>query len=415
MQSLIVATLLIASVLPDSFPADAAPALTPIPSDRYLHSTSALTDANPNQVIEIHFALSPSDPAQYEVALQASSHPGSTPLTPSEAIDRFRPDTSALTSYLKSFGVNPQPQFSTALDLDFVGSISQIGRALHVHFKSIGAPGQWVTSDQPFLPSATAHNVRDVVGLNGTPVFLPMATSIRSPQSEATNGASPATISCGSAYTDNNALTVANIEGQYAISQTSPGILTTYPQYEGSGYIGLVSFSAPADDFNDGPTFWNRESVPTPWPNVLHDAFIQNDGTVENNCDFLGEESIDEEWSGAVAPRATYLLVTSSGNSENGMLDQLADFYNNFKNIRVISISYGWQESQVSNTFELSLQTDLGDLQNDGQSVFSATGECSSACPGGSLPPVGVPAGEPSAIAVGGTVLAPNVLNWEYG
>lgn len=141
MQSLIVATLLIASVLPDSFPADAAPALTPIPSDRYLHSTSALTDANPNQVIEIHFALSPSDPAQYEVALQASSHPGSTPLTPSEAIDRFRPDTSALTSYLKSFGVNPQPQFSTALDLDFVGSISQIGRALHVHFKSIGAPG----------------------------------------------------------------------------------------------------------------------------------------------------------------------------------------------------------------------------------------------------------------------------------
>jgi len=135
------------------------------------------------------------------------------------------------------------------------------------------------------------------------------------------------------------------------------------------------------------------------------------------NGGWIGETTLDVEWSHAMAPGATITLVVAQSNSD-------VDLYNAIKyavdqNLGdVISLSFGENESCVDPNLLTAEHQVFQAAANKGISVLASTGDFGSAqvtCDGSSFTTaVSSPASDPLVTAVGGTTLTANATTGQY-
>jgi subtilase family serine protease len=124
-----------------------------------------------------------------------------------------------------------------------------------------------------------------------------------------------------------------------------------------------------------------------------------------SNASWGAEESLDVEWSHALAPKANILLVEANDNSFAN-LDTAIKYAAKLNSVAVVSMSFGGGEDKTEASLDGIFKTPVGHA-NGGVTFIASTGD--SGTPGG------YPAYSPNVLAVGGTSLYLNPLTGNYG
>ncbi len=108
------------------------------------------------------------------------------------------------------------------------------------------------------------------------------------------------------------------------------------------------------------------------------------------------EESLDVEWSHALAPDANILLVEANSATNTNLLADAANYARGVTGVAVVSMSFGTPENSISNetSYDQYFTTPSG---HSGVTFVASTGDTGS--------PAGYPSYSPNVVAVGGTTL----------
>lgn len=178
--------------------------------------------------------------------------------------------------------------------------------------------------------------------------------------------------------------------------------------------FGLPPYSAPTGS--------------TPGFSVIHPNTAPGDcSTGASSCiNDLVENSLDVEWSGAIAPKASIVLVASSpGTGSTYTSDPVyisSDYVVQHNTATIMNVSYGQCELFLGATANAAYNTLWQTASSQGIAVFVATGDSGSAsCDAGGDEPNGPPYGAEFGLSVSGVASTPyntavggTDFNWDW-
>jgi subtilase family serine protease len=322
-------------------------------------------------------------------------------LTPEEYGGRFgvsQSDLDKVVAWLQGQGFAVVETARSRNWVAFTGTAAQVQSALYteIHNYSLNGQTYFANAGEPAVPSAFASMVLGFRGLNNFPL-KPRGLKSR----EANIPAHPnftSEISGSHFLAPDDFATIYDLKPLY-----SSGIDGTGQKIAVVGQTNIV----PADI----ATFRSRSGLPANSPQLILVQGSTDPGVVPNE---VPEASLDIEWSGAVAPKATIIYVYS----KNGAFDSLAyAIEQNFA--PVISISYGACESNFTANDALVGLAQQANTQ--GITIVAASGDSGAAdCDSPKINPalkglaVDFPASLPYVTGVGGTEFAEgNGMYWD--
>ncbi|MDQ0189127.1 S53 family peptidase [Alicyclobacillus cycloheptanicus] len=186
--------------------------------------------------------------------------------------------------------------------------------------------------------------------------------------------------------------------------------------------IGILEFSN-GYSLQDAYQFWSLHNIPTPAVHFRSVDGTRNDGGTSPDDE---EASLDLQWAGALAPKATLVVYEANGGSTFAEFAQALVRSLEFVlkdtafQPSVLSISYGDAESNLGESAMQQIDALIQKLNAKGVTVCIASGDQGAYgmhdLSGPKVAHADGPATSPSAVAVGGTSLQPDGTEtaWTY-
>jgi uncharacterized membrane protein len=326
--------------------------------------SAALDPGTPMERMVIHLKASAAQEAQL-AQLVADQHDPKSPLfhqflSPSDFGSKFgaaAADIAQVTAWLQSHGftINDVPAGNRSII--FSGTTSQVTAAFHTEIRSysIGGVKHIANATDPQIPAALASVVGGIVQLHDFQAkhsatrFTPIPQAVfANPQYTSASGHFLSPADYATIY-DLNPLYSAGINGTgQSIAIISRNNIT----------------------IQDVTTFRSTFALPPNDPQIVIvdvDPGITSDDSVE--------ATIDAEWAGAVAPKATVKLVVGRcTSSSDGVMS--AEIYAVTNNVApIISVSYGMCEAEMGSGGSAFYTALWQQAAAQGQSVFIASGD----------------------------------------
>jgi kumamolisin len=338
-------------------------------------------------------------PMTFEVVLKMRNFPelqarvnSGERISTAEMAEKYEPlavDDQTVAAWLKGEGFTVVRQSSRHLAIFVRGNVSQVAQSLKVNFARVTAEGKEYTSAVT-APSVPANIAPLLIAINGLQPHIHAHRHIV--KTNASGGS-------GTSYTP----------AQIALAYQVTGLYNT--GIDGTGQtIAIVIDAFPAT--SDLTTFWKNIGSTQRIGNVAFIQAVPASQSADGQDPVSGEETLDTEWSSAMAPAAK-VRVYNSADLDPTDLDAayqtVLDDVNLF-GIHQMSMSYGVGELDASTGQILSdHQNYFMELANAGVSCFASSGD------GGAYPNVDennnpeleveAPASDPSVTGVGGTTL----------
>ncbi len=306
-------------------------------------------------------------------------------LTPEEFGSQFGPahdDIDAITGWLVSCGFVVDEIAKGGLWINFSGSVATVESAFHTQIHDYYVNGRFYHANDrdPSIPQGLSDLVAGVVSLHNFPLKM-MHTGARPVQPDYTTGGvnylSPGDFAI---IYDVNALYSAGINGN-------------------GQKIAIVGRTHPSTAISDWATFRSYMGLPANPPTIIVNG--PDPGDLEGNEDT--EADLDVEWSGAVAPNASILFVTSKSTESTDGVTLSAQYIVDNNLAPVMSTSFSGCEQDLgtsNNSFYNNLYLQA---VTQGITSFVASGDTGAAgCDGTALGVNGL-ASTPYNVAVGGT------------
>ncbi len=168
-------------------------------------------------------------------------------------------------------------------------------------------------------------------------------------------------------------------------------------QGNGSGEtIALIEAYNDPTIASDLQTFDKAYGLPNPKLTVVNQSGGAVSATAQTNIGWTEEESLDVEWSHAVAPGANILVVEANSQSIQDLMAAV-NTARNLPGVVAVSMSWGFSETPSETSYDSILTTPSG---HQGITFIVSSGD-SGAAAGASYP-----AASPNVLSVGGTTLA---------
>ncbi len=310
-------------------------------------------------------------------ALVQSQHDPTSPLyqhwlTPQEYGQRFgaaESDLAQITYWLESHGFTVEPMKAGRRVVIFSGTAAQVAEAFHTEIHRFVALGQEHIANvqDPQIPRALASVVGGVLSLHDfrhTPQIqskreLPKRTQASSPE-----------------WTDGSYYYL--MPGDYAT------IYDLNPLYNsgvtGSG-VSIAIVGRSNITLSDVTTFRSNAGLPVNNPTIIVDG--ANPGVLSGGDH--DEATLDVEWSGATAPRATVKFVVAESTATTDGVDLSAEYIVDNDVAPVMSTSYGSCEAYLGSS-ALDFYNSLWEqAASEGISSFVSSGdEGAAGCDSGS-------------------------------
>ncbi len=196
-------------------------------------------------------------------------------------------------------------------------------------------------------------------------------------------------------------LTVAQLTHAYGLESIAfPTASGTPVAGDGSGEtIALIEAYHDPTLGSDLHAFDQANNLPDPSLSVVNQA-----GAVTNPS-WDAEESLDVEWSHAIAPGATILVVEAKSDTLSDLM-KAVNVARNTPGVAAISMSWGFNESSSETSFDSTFRTPAG---HQGITFVASSGD-----DGTSAGPE-YPSSSPNVLAVGGTTLLVDEAGAYYG
>jgi pseudomonalisin len=294
-------------------------------------------------------------------------------LTPEEFGERFgasESDINQLVAWLTSRGFQVEPTPASHRQIVFSGTAGQVRSAFHteVHVYNTRTERHYANAQDPSIPEAFADVVAGVVSLNDFQ-SLPMH------RGTAAVGASPEFTSGASHYlSPSDFATIYDAAGLYTQS------------IDGTGQSVAVAGRSNLN-LSDVQNFRSTFGLPSNDPTVIVNG--TNPGVV--STDEQTEATLDVEWSGATAPKASIQFVVSASTNTSDGVTLSSQYIVNHNLAPVMTLSFGnceaaigsagnqfwnslWQQAAAQGITVLVAAGDSGAAGCDSPSSTSATG-----------------------------------------
>jgi Pro-kumamolisin, activation domain/Bacterial Ig-like domain (group 3) len=338
----------------------------------------------------------------------ASYHKWMTPASYGQQFGPTNLDIQTITGWLQSHGFEVGTTKGRTV-LEFSGSASQVEEAFHttIHKYLVNGEQHWANSSNPSIPTALTSTVAGVMTLHNFQKKPQLHLMKEPAPAQIVPGRKPhVTFPAQNGQPITNALgpqdyaTIYNINPTYSLGTTGSGVTI--------GVVGRSNLFASGEDvttFQD-TAFELCCSLFTSSNIILNGP---DPGDLGGNEE--AEATLDNTWSGAVAPDANIqFVVSASTNTADGVdLSEVYIVENNFADIMTESFgSCEWDatDSQLAGTYALAEQAAA-----QGITYLVSTGDNGAeGCDDPSSPPATGPvsisllASTPFNIAVGGTM-----------
>ena len=360
-------------------------------------------------------------------------------LTPEQVGERFGPapsDVELISNWLGNHGFSIDEVSQDRLTIRFSGTASQVESAFHTEIHNLEVPGlkasRWQTTTaelhianmtDPQIPAALATVVVGVKALHNfypRPLHRLGAQVSLNPTSGSRQRVGPratvATKETGSPAPAGARPQFGTLDGYGdTIEDVTPydfaAIYNVLPLWKAASPIdgtGQTIAIAGTSNINlaDVAAFRAAFGLPAKAPTVL--ITNSNPGNCpgfDSNCaGDLVENTLDVEWSGAVAKGANITLVTSSAPTPTSDALYLSESYIvSHKTASVMNVSYGECELALGNAANIQYNNLWQTAATEGIAVFVASGDAGSpACDQGFDATNGVPYGAQFGLAVSG-------------
>jgi hypothetical protein len=310
-------------------------------------------------------------------------------LTPDEFGQQFGPadqDIQAITSWLQSHGFQVARVGRGRTAIEFSGTAAQVRDAFRteIHSYLVGGAQHWANGSDPQIPTALAPVVSGVAALNNFPIRPLLHVAGAFSKSAATGEVKPISAPSGPANS-------AAAKPQFTLSDSScePACYALGPadfgtiynvlplwntQINGTGQsIGIVGQSnINPQDVRD---FQSMFGLPANDPQIILNG--PDPGLVLDGSET--EALLDTEWSGAIAPGAKIIFITSASTNTDSGADLSALYAVDNDVSPVLSVSFGLCElflGTTGNQFHSALWEQAA---AEGITVVVATGDSGSA------------------------------------
>ena len=367
-------------------------------------------------------------------AFVASQYDSSSPnfhqwLTPAQIGERFGPaqsDIAQVSGWLSSQGFTVKSVSQDRMTIDFSGTAGQVRSAFHteIHNLSVNGAAHIANMINPQIPEALAPVIFGVKGLHnflphplhrtGSLVQLNGAKSgwerlVASPSASLASGGAPATAPARAAsfstlkpmygyapdsvevvedVTPNDFAAIYNVKPMWSNSITGAGQTIAIL---GTSDVCIGQSAAPCSSANDISTFKSTFGLPAGLTPI-----IVNGGTdpgvctgSSNACNVgdLEENTLDVEWSGAVAPGAQIVEVTTAYNSQTNptndplytdaqyVINNVSNSSSPLQSTHIMSLSYGQCELGNGTATNVAYRNLWQTAASAGIAVFVATGD----------------------------------------
>ena len=273
-------------------------------------------------------------------------------LTPEQFAAQFglaAADIAKVKDWLTSQGFTIDEVARGGSYIAFSGSAGQIASALHTELHQYNVNGEihFANATEPSVPAA----LTDVVaGIRSLDDFKPKARAvIRKAKPDFTSG-----LSGNHFVTPDDFASIYNLNTLY-----SAGVDGTGQKLAVMGQTDIVA--------SDIATFRSVSGLSVNAPQVILVPGSLDPGVVSGD---IGEASLDLEWAGAVARKATIIYV----NSKNGVFDSVNYAVSN--NVApVISVSYGDCEPNFTASDLNNLSSTAQQANAQGQTIVAPAGD----------------------------------------
>ncbi len=361
-------------------------------------------------------------------------------LSPEEFGSTYGPsdtDIATITGWLQNHGFTIDRVSKGRVTIEFSGTAGQVAEAFHteIHHYVVNGVDHIANNSDPEIPEALAPVVQGIASLHN---FFPthqhvmgrrvhynpktgVITAIHSAVTPATppNSSTAATPASKVDWSSVGQLTYTNDYGN-PIEDVTPAdfanIYNVLPLWN-AGITGTgvtIAISGVSDiNLNDIATFQSVFGLPNNPPTVIHNG--TDPGDVSGG---QGENELDVEWSGAVAPNAKIaFVVTASTQTTFG--GQLSDSYIvDNKTANIMSASYGTCELKLGTSGNAAYNAIWQQGAAEGISIMESAGDQGSA--GCSSQDTPAPNADKYGLAVNGMASSPFVtavggtdLNWQ--
>ncbi|HTY08971.1 MAG TPA: protease pro-enzyme activation domain-containing protein, partial [Candidatus Edwardsbacteria bacterium] len=331
---------------PDAIPRyDVGPAGDGVRLERMILSLKA--DADQTAALEAHLAATrdPASPAyrQWITPQEFESHFGAAPK-----------DIDAISGWLTAhgFAIDELPAGGRAIV--FSGTVAQVREAFHtqMHRYRVNGRNHLANSSDPQIPRALAAVVGGIVSLHD---FFSQPQHVRQ--------------ALGAEYTSGSThyLAPADFSTIYDLQPLAARSIN------GSGRsIAVVGRSNVV--LSDIQQFRSAFGLPANLPQVIVNG--TDPGLVSGD---EGESDLDVEWSGAVAPAATVLLVTSKSTGSTDGVTLSAQYAVSHNVADVISVSYGLCEATMGASAVTYYSSLWQQAASQGMTVVVSSGDAGAA------------------------------------
>jgi hypothetical protein len=304
-------------------------------------------------------------------------------LTPEEFGETYGPSNNDLlivTSWLQNHGFQIYQVSKGRVTIEFSGTAEQVQQAFHTEIHRFFVKGEEHIANvsDPQIPEAIAPVVEGIASLHN---FFPKPQMIKgafvtrnaktgkvTPVKQVAKGGSLPQYT----YTDNNGYTREDIS-PYDFATIYNVLPLWNAGIKGAGQ--KIAISGASDiSLADVATFQKSFGLPNNPPTIIHN------GTDPGLTDGArGENTLDVEWSGAVAPQATVVMVVSA-STQTTFGGQLSDAYivDNLT-ASVMSASYGSCELNLGTTGNSAYNKIWQQGAVEGISIFESAGDQGSA------------------------------------
>ena len=351
---------------------------------------------------------SPDQQAGFD-ALVASQYDPSSPnyhrwLVPADVAARFGPsaeDVARVSGWLASHGLSVDAVAADGMTLSFSGTAAQVEAAFHTSLHNLKVNGESHISNMadPQIPAALGPVVLGVKALHnflprpqhrlGSRVTLDPATGRW--QRSGSIGSTQAAV--GGVHPDLG-ITIGSGAGAYTIEDVTPydfaTIYNVLPQWNASTPIDgtgqTIAVAGTSDiDLSDVASFRKVFGLPagTAPKMIVANGVDPGQCTASSGActlDDLYENSLDVEWSGAVAKGASIVLVVSGPTSPTtDTVYSSANYVVQNQTAKILSVSYGECELGLGTAGNAAYNNLWETAATEGIAVFVASGDAGSA------------------------------------
>jgi hypothetical protein len=351
-------------------------------------------------------------------------------LTPEQFGQSYGPsdqDVAAVTAWLQSHGFVIDNVSVGRVTIEFSGTAAQVASAFHteIHNYVVNGVAHIANNSDPQIPEALAPVVQGIASLHnffpthqhvlGQRVrYNPKTGAITPIDAQATpapltkpSGLTPAAKLNGSSWSPAPQLTYSNANGYTHEDVTPYDFATIYnvlPLWNaGINGTGQTIAISGVNDINlsDVATFQSVFGLPSNPPTIIHN------GTAPGTGGGTGENELDVEWSGAVAPKAKIVMVVTNSTSTT-FGGQLSDSYIvDNKTASIMSASYGMCELKLGSSGNAAYNSIWQQGAAEGISIMESSGDQGSA--GCASQDTAAPNADTTGLVVNGMASSPYV------